>query len=144
MPTSSITDPIEINNPKFLEDYVAYMEESAKHFYDKKRPHSNVCTDKKRMDAFMKKALAKKGVVLEIEDNTTVKECVVNISWDNDAKVWTAASEDVPWLALESGSFDAMIERLRYTIPELCEANDKKYDQYDISYVCQRRDTLTR
>lgn len=88
MPTSSITERIRINNPKPLEELVAHMEESSKHFYDKKLPRSNVCTDTKRMDAFMKKALAKKGVTLETEDNS-LKECVINISWDNDARVWT-------------------------------------------------------
>ena len=143
MPTSSITEPIRINNPKLLEEYVAHMEESAKHFYDKKRPHSNVCTDTKRMDAFMKKALAKEEVTLETKNNS-LKECVVNISWDNDARVWTATSEDVLGLALESCSFDALIEKLRHAVPDLCEMNDKKYERYDISYVCQRRDTLTR
>lgn len=150
MPTSSITDPIEINNPKFVEDYVAYMEESAKHFYDKKRPHSNVCTDKKRMDDFMEKALSKnelssniKEPTSETKDNSTTKKCEINIVWNSNNRVWTAVSADVPGLFIELGSFDAIIERLRHVIPELCEKRGQKYDKYEITYVCFRLDTLT-
>ena len=34
-----------------------------------------------------------------------------------------STSDDVPGLVLESGSFDALIERLKYTVPELLELN---------------------
>ena len=151
MPTSSITDPIEINNPKFLEDYVAHMEECAKNFHPRTEDEmSGVCTDIKEMDAFMKKALAKKGVALEIEnqpsrtkDTGTIKKCEVNIVWDSNNRVWTAVSSDIPGLFIELGSYDAIIERLRHVIPELCEKSGKKYDKYEITYVCFRLDTLT-
>ena len=43
--------------------------------------------------------------------------------WDAEADVWVATSEDVPGLALESGSFDALLERIKYAIPELIELN---------------------
>ncbi len=46
-------------------------------------------------------------------------EYTVNLEWDNDANVWIATSEDVPGLVLESGSFDALLERVRFAIPEL-------------------------
>ncbi len=32
-------------------------------------------------------------------------------------------SEDIPGLVLESGSIDALIERVRYAVPELIELN---------------------
>ncbi|MBQ6894053.1 MAG: DUF1902 domain-containing protein [Clostridia bacterium] len=47
----------------------------------------------------------------------------VNLSWDNEADVWVAQSDDIPGLILESGSFDALIERVRFAIPELIELN---------------------
>ena len=47
----------------------------------------------------------------------------VNLIWDEDAGVWVAQSPDVPGLILESGSFDALIERVRFAIPELLELN---------------------
>ena len=43
--------------------------------------------------------------------------------WDAEADVWVATSEDVPGLVLESGSFDALLERIKYAIPELIELN---------------------
>ena len=50
-------------------------------------------------------------------------EYVVTFTWDDDAGVWIATSEDIPGLVLESGSFDALIERTRFAIPELLELN---------------------
>lgn len=47
----------------------------------------------------------------------------VNLSWDAEAAVWIATSEDIPGLALEGGSFDALLERVRYAAPELLELN---------------------
>jgi hypothetical protein len=50
-------------------------------------------------------------------------EYVVNLEWDSDAAVWVATSEDVPGLALESGSLDALAERLHSAVPELLALN---------------------
>lgn len=47
----------------------------------------------------------------------------VNLSWDAEAAVWIATSGDIPGLALEGGSFDALLERVRYAAPELLELN---------------------
>ena len=48
---------------------------------------------------------------------------IINLSWDKDASVWIATSEDIPGLVLESGSYDALIERLRFAVPELLSLN---------------------
>lgn len=50
-------------------------------------------------------------------------ECVVNLTWDPEASVWVATSDDIPGLVLESGSFDALLERVRFAVPELLELN---------------------
>ena len=47
----------------------------------------------------------------------------IQFMWDNEAQVWVATSDDVPGLVLESGSFDALVERVRYAVPELLELN---------------------
>ena len=54
-------------------------------------------------------------------------EYKIQLLWDNEASVWVATSTDVPGLVLESGSFDALSERVRYAIPELLELNRPKY-----------------
>jgi len=50
-------------------------------------------------------------------------ECIINFSWDAEARVWIAMSDDVPGLVLESGSYDALVERVRLAAPELLELN---------------------
>ena len=52
-------------------------------------------------------------------------ECVINITWDEEAAVYIATSDDVPGLVLESGSFDALVERVRLAVPELLKLNKK-------------------
>ncbi len=50
-------------------------------------------------------------------------EYKVNFTWDEEACVWIAQSDDIPGLVLEGGSLDALIERVRNAAPELIELN---------------------
>lgn len=50
-------------------------------------------------------------------------EYKVNFTWDNEAGVWIAQSDDIPGLVLEGGSLDALIERVRFAAPELIDLN---------------------
>ena len=50
-------------------------------------------------------------------------EYKINFSWDDEAGVWIAQSDDIPGLVLEGGSLDALIERVRFAAPELIELN---------------------
>jgi predicted RNase H-like HicB family nuclease len=43
--------------------------------------------------------------------------------WDLEANVWVATSDDVPGLATEAETIEALTARLRTMIPELLEAN---------------------
>ena len=43
--------------------------------------------------------------------------------WDPEASVWVAESDDVPGLATEAATMEALIEKLRVLVPELLEAN---------------------
>lgn len=49
----------------------------------------------------------------------------VNFTWDDEANVWIAQSDDIPGLVLEGGSLDALFERVRFAAPELIELNAK-------------------
>ena len=49
---------------------------------------------------------------------------LVKMTWDDEAAVWIATSDDVPGLVMESGSLDALIERVRFAIPELLQLNN--------------------
>ena len=46
-----------------------------------------------------------------------MNEYKINIIWDDEAAVWIATSDDVPGLVLESGSYDALLERVRVAVP---------------------------
>ncbi len=47
----------------------------------------------------------------------------ITVMWDAEAAVWVATSEDIPGLVLESGSLDALTERVRNAVPELLALN---------------------
>ena len=49
---------------------------------------------------------------------------IININWDAEAAVWYAVCDEIP-LALESGSFDALIERIKMAAKEILEINNK-------------------
>lgn len=51
-------------------------------------------------------------------------ECIVKLIWDEEACVWVATSDDIPGLVLESGSFDALLEKVRFAAPELLKLNN--------------------
>lgn len=47
----------------------------------------------------------------------------VTAFWDAEAAVWVATSEDVPGLATEADTVEALIDKLRIMIPELLECS---------------------
>lgn len=47
----------------------------------------------------------------------------VDADWDPEAEAWVATSEDVPGLATEAPTVEALSEKLRTMVPELLGAN---------------------
>ena len=66
----------------------------------------------------------------------------VNVIWDNEAGVWVATSDDIPGLVLESGSFDALIERVRIAAPELLQLNSAPSCEYCIVFTSRRSERV--
>jgi hypothetical protein len=64
-----------------------------------------------------------------------MSEYVINLFWDPEAYVWIATSKDVPGLVLESGSYDALIERVRMAIPDLLE---ESYRDIPLHFIAER------
>jgi len=48
----------------------------------------------------------------------------VSAIWDAEARVWVATSEDVPGLATEAPTVEALRAKVEAMIPELLELND--------------------
>ena len=51
------------------------------------------------------------------------KPYYVHAQWDEEAKVWVAASDDVPGLATEADTTEALVQKLKTLIPDLLELN---------------------
>ena len=68
-------------------------------------------------------------------------EYKVFFRWDEEADVWIATSDDIPGLVLESGSIDALIERVRFAVPELLELNGQQMGN-TLLFHLERRERL--
>jgi len=51
------------------------------------------------------------------------KPYYVHAVWDDEARVWVASSEDVPGLATEAETAEALVAKLELLIPELLTLN---------------------
>ena len=47
----------------------------------------------------------------------------VHATWDDEAKVWVAVSDDVPGLVAEASKIELLVKKLEVLVPELLEAN---------------------
>ena len=73
-----------------------------------------------------------------------LKPRVVLADWDAEAGVWVATSEDIPGLATESDTLDALSEKLQHLVPELLHANGVEVDE-EVSYeLLARRFSVAR
>ncbi len=68
-------------------------------------------------------------------------EYKVHFTWDEEADVWIAQSDDIPGLVLEGGSLDALIERVRFAAPELIELN-KSPAAHSLYFIVERREKV--
>ncbi|MHB1188650.1 DUF1902 domain-containing protein [Thiobacillus sp.] len=51
------------------------------------------------------------------------KALFIRAEWDDEASVWVATSDDVPGLATEADTLEALSAKLQSLVPELLEAN---------------------
>jgi predicted RNase H-like HicB family nuclease len=47
----------------------------------------------------------------------------IRVDWDPEAAVWVATSDDVPGLATEADTLEALSAKLEMMVPELLDAN---------------------
>ena len=52
-----------------------------------------------------------------------IKPYYVHAVWDDEANVWVASSDDVPGLATEAETAEALMDKLKIIIPELLQLN---------------------
>ena len=68
-------------------------------------------------------------------------EYTVNFNWDSEAGVWTAICDDIP-LALESGSFDALVERAKICAAEMLELNSPQQSPVKLRIKSERLESI--
>ncbi|MCM1541053.1 MAG: DUF1902 domain-containing protein [Blautia sp.] len=69
-------------------------------------------------------------------------EYIITFTWDDEADVWIATSDDIPGLVLESGSFDALLERTRFAIPELLALNSSNPQPFSLTFKSERHERM--
>jgi predicted RNase H-like HicB family nuclease len=52
-----------------------------------------------------------------------MRKIVIQASWDDEARVWVATSEDVPGLVTEADTAEELEKKLCVMVPELLEEN---------------------
>ena len=69
-------------------------------------------------------------------------EYTIKFIWDAEAAVWIATSDDVPGLILESGSLDALIERVRFAVPELLALDGNIQEPLSMYFISERHEKV--
>ena len=85
--------------------------------------------------------IAVDGAVMARKEGLEMR-CEIKFLWDAEAAVWIATSKDVPGLVLESGSFDALVERVKQAVPELLKLNHDGTGDYRLSFSTEREDRV--
>ena len=67
-------------------------------------------------------------------------EYTITMTWDSGAAVWYAVCDDIP-IALESNSFDKLVERVKSAAPELLEMNGAE-PACVLRFVAERKDSV--
>jgi len=69
-----------------------------------------------------------------------MKICTVKMIWDDG--IWYTRTDEEIGLVLESGSFDALVERVRIALPEMLELNLGYTGEVRIIFESERIDTM--
>ena len=82
------------------------------------------------------------AALIAISQESQYTYCMIGytivLSWDDEASVWIAESEDLPGLILESGSFDALVERVKIAVPDLLELDRTDHTQIQLHFKAER------
>jgi hypothetical protein len=73
----------------------------------------------------------------------TGRTFTVNAAWDAEARVWTVGDSDVPGLAAEADTVEALQAKLRDLIPELLAENGVSPDG-PVAFAFVRREPASR
>ena len=65
----------------------------------------------------------------------------IDIIWDEEAQVWCAVCDDIP-LAIESPSFDTLIQRVKVVALEILESNGKLTENTLLNFQATHKERI--
>jgi hypothetical protein len=65
----------------------------------------------------------------------------IDVNWDETAGVWCAVCDDIP-IALESNSFDALIEKVKTVALEILELNGKMAQNMQLCFKAAHLESI--
>jgi len=65
----------------------------------------------------------------------------IDVNWDDEARVWYAVCDSIP-IALESNSFDALIERVKVAAFEILELNGNIVENTQLHFKTNRLEKI--
>ena len=65
----------------------------------------------------------------------------IEVTWDSEAGVWCAICDEIP-LAMESNSFDALIERVKVAAQEILALNGKMGEPAQLCFKTDHRESI--
>ena len=61
-------------------------------------------------------------------------------TWDFEAGVWIATSDDVPGLVLEDESFDALLRETQLAVPTLLALDNSPRENVTLDFITHRQE----
>jgi len=83
-------------------------------------------------------------ILVQLRAKIVAKLIVVRATWDDEASVWIAESQDLPGLVTEAGTFDELNIKLPGVILDLLNGEDEIDVSMEIVASCSRRITRPR
>jgi len=68
--------------------------------------------------------------------------CKINLIWDYESDRWHTETDDVPGMILESGSFDALVEKVKLIAPDMLESNCNYTGPIHFDFTAHRNETI--
>jgi predicted RNase H-like HicB family nuclease len=67
-----------------------------------------------------------------------MNEYIITLTWDDEARVWIAESNDIPGLILEAKTVDELIEEAKSASTELLELMDAPFHGVKLRFKAER------
>lgn len=71
-----------------------------------------------------------------------MKHCNVQLIWDEESDRWYTETDDVPGMHLDSGSLDALIEKVKMIAPDMLEITKGYRGPLSFAFKAERNESI--